>query len=284
MMDFFHLTHCCAYKKGNPMQYTAYFQMILWVILVIVAIWLLLVVYSNRRELREIRKWVEKTNCKATYKSEKQKPDDNYKRIETKDAGEAQDEIKKLQNDLRFLKVDACKNLSSDKYFIILEEIDDLHTKMILPTGDIKILENELFDEFEDLSLGYLLENSLITKDQIEAYFNFLSTNTGISTGANEGSKYYREEPTYIKNYRAMLSNPDTWPSKLLATIISNSPITLTKLKVKMDKRYDYSPSESNGSFGASLKVLALDGYIRVEGQGNSKIIIAQQNVREGRL
>ena len=277
-MEFFHLAHCCAIK-GYQMQYLSYIQVALLLLLIIMVLWLISISYSNRREFREIIHRLDIACLKGKLKIEPQKSIESCQTSEPiSESGNIGKTIS-FQNDLRFINIEACRNLNTNKYFLILEEINNLHTKLIIPSGEIKILENKLFNEPEDFSLDYLLNNNYISNIQIEAYFNFLNSHTSITPIVNNIAEYDQEEPPYIKNYRSMLSNPDTWSSKMLRKINDKGPITLMDLKNEMDQKYEYSPSESNGSFGASLRVLLVDGHIRIEGKGNSKVIIAQQNV-----
>lgn len=262
------------------MQYLPYIQMAILILLTIACVYLLLVSRSNKRDLQEIRRQIEEIENNSST---------DVKHDELKDSSDKSynscASVKKSvskPNDLKHIIIEFCRNINSNKCFIVLEEMNDEYTKMIIPTGEIKDLENSLFKDFEELSLEELLVNDYITRMQIDSYFSYIGKPTERSS-YNDHSKKINEnnehEPPYLKSYRAMLSNPDTWPSKMLETIKVECPITQKRLKEIMDSKYEYSPAEANGSFGASLRMLLVDGYIKIEGIGDSKIIIAQQNI-----
>ena len=68
----------------------------------------------------------------------------------------------------------ACKNLSSGKYFLFVEEHDDKNFLLVIPTGEVKSLETSLFGEIEDVNIIGLLNCGLITKKQIDGYTKFV--------------------------------------------------------------------------------------------------------------
>ena len=79
-------------------------------------------------------------------------------------------------------------------------------------------------------------------------------------------------EPGYVTRYRAQLNNPATLPSKMRKYIEEHGSISWADLKKACVNKFGCK-SESSGSIGASLRVLKLDGWIKVEGKGNSKRI-----------
>jgi hypothetical protein len=68
----------------------------------------------------------------------------------------------------------ACKNLSSGKYFLFVEEVDDENFLLVIPTGEVKSLETSLFGEIEDVNITDLLNYKLLTKQQIDGYKKFV--------------------------------------------------------------------------------------------------------------
>jgi len=79
-----------------------------------------------------------------------------------------------------------------------------------------------------------------------------------------------KNEPEYIVKYRNMLKTPNSVPSIMLAIINSCGVIKWNNLKKKLIREHGYKES---GSFGASLRVLKLDGYVKIGWHGDEKII-----------
>ncbi|MBM9521266.1 hypothetical protein JWG39_15710 [Desulforhopalus vacuolatus] len=258
------------------MQYLPYIQMAILLLLAITCVYLLLVSRSNKRDLQEIKKQLEEIENNSSINVKYGRAKDSPEKLKNITVSHTIKQSVSKHNDLKHIIIEFCRNINSNKCFIVLEEMNDEYTKMIIPTGEIKDLENSLFKDFEELSLEELLVNDYITRMQIDSYFNYIGKQTERFSD-NDLLKKINEnnEPPYLKSYRAMLSNPDTWPSKMLETIKTKCPITQKRLKEIMDSKYEYSPSEANGSFGASLRMLLVDGYIKIEGIGDSKIIIA---------
>ena len=66
-----------------------------------------------------------------------------------------------------------CKNKSSGKYFICVDEQEDGSALLITPLGDIKTLDLTLFQDHEVLASSYLLNSNLIDRKQLERYQAF---------------------------------------------------------------------------------------------------------------
>lgn len=180
-----------------------------------------------------------------------------------------------------FFLVEVCKNKNSGTYFIVIDENYDDMVTLIIPNGTFKNLERKLFDDFKQQSINELFSNNLITKEQIACYLkyvendadNYFENYNSESTGIKYRVSSADEEPDYIKSYRNMLKSQDTWPSRMLQVIAKEESITRNKLKDIIATKYNYSTSDTNGSFHASLRLLLVDGYINVEGFGDNKII-----------
>lgn len=265
------------------MQYLPYIQIFLIFLVILFFFYLFQLIKTNNSELRKIKELLQR-NVNSKFITVDVKQEENTKGIgSSKQKNKNSDvniEKKVKTNDFPYLKIETCKNLNSGKFFIVLEEIDDTLTKMVIPNGEIKILESILFGEIEENSLEFLLSNDIIINNQIESYFTYIGNISAIPIVSGNNAPNLQNnnqfEPPYLKTYRLMLSNPYTWPSRMLATIKEENSITQKKLKKIMDYKYDYSPSEANGSFGASLRLLVVDGYVEIEGTGDSKLIIAQ--------
>lgn len=79
-------------------------------------------------------------------------------------------------------------------------------------------------------------------------------------------------EPDYVVSYRSQLNNPSSLASKMRKYINDRGSLTWAELKKACVEKFGCI-SEISGSIGASLRVLELDGWVRIEGKGNSKRI-----------
>lgn len=176
-----------------------------------------------------------------------------------------------------FIPVEVCKNLESDLYFILIEEKNDDKGVLILPTGDIKILELCLFGEIEEKNIRELLKDNILTKEQLISFERYISDNAKASIDAYlknpEGSS--ENEPPYVDKYRRMLNKSNTIPSRMFEFIKINKKTTWYEIKNFMTNEYGYSDS---GSYSASLRVLLVDGFINIDGQGDNKNISISTN------
>jgi hypothetical protein len=68
----------------------------------------------------------------------------------------------------------ACKNIASGKYFLFVEETNDKKLFLVIPTGEVKPLNTSLFGEIEEVNITDLLNNGLLTQQQIEGYKKFV--------------------------------------------------------------------------------------------------------------
>ncbi len=82
------------------------------------------------------------------------------------------------------------------------------------------------------------------------------------------------KEREYIRTYRDMLRSLDSLPSRMLKFISDAGVIMWRDLK-KACVRQLGCKSETSGSVSASLRVLELDGYVSVDGKGDTKRIRA---------
>lgn len=68
----------------------------------------------------------------------------------------------------------ACKNIASGKHFLFVEETYDEKLFLVIPTGEVKPLNASLFGEIEEVNITDLLNNGLLTQQQIEGYKKFV--------------------------------------------------------------------------------------------------------------
>ncbi|MBC2702950.1 hypothetical protein [Desulfobacula sp.] len=68
----------------------------------------------------------------------------------------------------------ACKNNQSGKYFLFIEEKNNVEFLLCIPTGEVKTLEKSLFREIEEVGIIDLLNNGLLTQHQIDGYKKFV--------------------------------------------------------------------------------------------------------------
>ena len=175
-----------------------------------------------------------------------------------------------IEDDL--ITVEVCQNLKSDLYFIFVEKINESETTLIIPTGEIKTLELTLFSEIEEKSIHELLKQNLITKKQLssfEKYINY-NANKSIQDYLKNPKKALLNEPPYVNRYRKMLQHTDTIPSRMLDYVERKKNASWYVIKSFLTNEYGYIDS---GSFSASLRVLLVDGFINIDGQGDNKII-----------
>ena len=176
------------------------------------------------------------------------------------------DELHKpyLKDESLNIYVEVCKNKSSEKYFIVKKDINNNKATMILPSGEEMTLKKSLFDELEEYKLSVLIADNLITQEQLSAYKKY------INDDATNPPIVLTKEPAYLKSYREELNNPNSLPSRMLYHVREARKITWTDLKDVLTDKYGYRDS---GSYSASLRVLYIDGYIKIDGKGDNKFI-----------
>ncbi|MBI5075305.1 MAG: hypothetical protein HZB62_09115 [Nitrospirae bacterium] len=81
------------------------------------------------------------------------------------------------------------------------------------------------------------------------------------------------DEPPYIENYRRQLKNPSSLVARVLMYIANVGRISRSDMQKACVSELGCR-SESSGSINASIKVLEVDGYIKIEGAGNNKQIV----------
>ena len=216
---------------------------------------------------------------RSRYSPNKEKTDSRISnKIDKKTNGSKQPEIKR-QNEDEYIPVEVCKNLCSGEYFIVLEDQIDAKVRLIIPSGDIKLLELSLFDEIEEQNLLKFLKNGNLTKEQLFTYEKFLSDGLDKSIDAflkNQNTSLKEESP-YIGKYRKMLLNGNTIPARMLEFVKKSQKATWVEIKNHLTNIYGYTDS---GSYSASLRVLLIDDYIIVKGQGDNKTIFFKNRVK----
>ena len=95
--------------------------------------------------------------------------------------------------------------------------------------------------------------------------------------GVEEGTK------EYIIRYRKMLENLQTLPSRMKKYIDEEERVTFKDLKHTCVEKFGCK-SETSGSIFASIKVLEIDGYIKIEGRGDNKRIVSTKKEEEGNV
>lgn len=242
---------------------------------------------------KEIRRLLERIGCRnlieekyrTTSKNDEFSTDKigridaKISRIDDDSRSQKKENYQKIENDFIFAKV--CQNHNSGNYFIMIGEITDDKATMINPNGEIKSLELKLFNNFAQVSINELIDKNLVNNKQITRYFNYIETDANNFfdeyDSETNGNRHRLSpkggEPEYIKNYRNMMRNPDTWPSRMLKIVKNEKAITRRELQEIIVTKYNYATSDTNGSFHASLRLLLVDDFITVEGIGDNKII-----------
>jgi hypothetical protein len=84
--------------------------------------------------------------------------------------------------------------------------------------------------------------------------------------------KSISKEPDYIRQYRSRLKEPNSMPSRILRHLEEIGSTTRERLQQDCVSKLGYT-SKTSGSINASIKVLEVDGYIKIDGNSpNSKI------------
>jgi hypothetical protein len=166
--------------------------------------------------------------------------------------------------------IEVSKNKRTGKFFIFLEKVSTSESNYIIPDGKIKVLSSDLFDEVEVFKKKFLLSNKLITPEQSERLELYEKEKKINRIDHPILKRVSGGEPGYIKKYRKLLESPNTVPSIMLRCIKSSGTIRWIDLKRILIEKYKYKES---GSFGASLRVLSIDGHINIDGSGDEKLI-----------
>jgi hypothetical protein len=66
--------------------------------------------------------------------------------------------------------MEVCKNKDSGKYFLYLQDCGPGGILLVTPEAQVKPLRVNLFDEVEDFSEEYLIENALVSPDQVRKF------------------------------------------------------------------------------------------------------------------
>ena len=137
---------------------------------------LLIFFISLKKEIRKIQKLISKhhENHPKAISISKPIEDDSFVSIPPKPkiVNKNIREYSKAKTDNLILNeaiVSICKNIASKKYFIHLDDVDRLKSKMINPEGKIIILSNDLFDEIEEERLSILIGTNRLSEKQIQA-------------------------------------------------------------------------------------------------------------------
>lgn len=165
-----------------------------------------------------------------------------------------------------------CSNNKSGKYFIVIDSSQDTIMTLVTPECTILPLRKNLFSEPEDMDENILREIGLLNEEQIAVYYKYIEEyenelSEGVTqTGFNHGGA----EPEYVRTYRCMLNNANSMPSTMHRIVEERKHIKWSELVEQLIK---HGYIGRGGSLAASLKVLEIDGYLQVEGTGNSKSI-----------
>ena len=165
--------------------------------------------------------------------------------------------------------LEVCKNKNTGKMFVFVREISHGKAIFILPDGGEKTLTLDIFQEIEEIEKDLLISKKLISKEQIES----LSVRSEKIRPERRRIlvRPKQNEARYIIEYRNMLNNPVSLPSRMLDIVKQRGRISWYDVKRLLIEKYGYSPE--SGSLGASLKVLEIDNHIEIIGRGEQKIL-----------
>jgi hypothetical protein len=66
--------------------------------------------------------------------------------------------------------MEICKNKSSNRYFIYIEETGSAEALLVTPEAQVKSLKIDLFGQVEEQEEPYLLKNKLVTEAQVQRF------------------------------------------------------------------------------------------------------------------
>lgn len=182
----------------------------------------------------------------------------------------SQEDIAKITSDDQ-LTVEACKNINSGKYFVVLDENND-EFETIAPNGNKNCLQKKIFHTTtEYITVDKLTE---IQREKVYKWIENLEPNEELPVNT-------RTQPIdgYLPSYIGMLKNPNTETARMLAYIKSKRSVTWREVKQYLHYTYIYEPT--SGSMGASLKALETLGLVTINGQGDDKIITSVVFINE---
>ncbi len=162
------------------------------------------------------------------------------------------------------LTVEAYKNISSGKYFVVLEDNNQYEIKTIAPNGNIKDLKREIFYE----TIEYITIDKL-TEIQREKVYKWIQNIEPVEFNMRNITR--QPIDGYLPSYQGMLKNPNTEPARMLTYIKSKGSVTWREVKQYLHYTYTYEPT--SGSMGASLKALETLCLVTINGQGDDKVI-----------
>ena len=130
-------------------------------------------------------------------------------------------------------------------------------------------------DTLEDL-LWILIGQSRLGKRASQQPLDHISPSNKLISPVSSSSK----EKPYIERYRKMLENPNSLPSKIRQYIDNEGEVTYKVLKRTCVNQFGCK-SEKSGSIGASIFVLNLNRYIKIDGRGDGKRLISLNTFNE---
>jgi predicted type IV restriction endonuclease len=164
------------------------------------------------------------------------------------------------------VKKQAIENTLPEAWNKIISEQDDLLIELIAETTE-SICGHKPDVDIVKRFLGNYRDNILIALEHIttskkEPTLHKISDDIKPISSLNDSS--------YIERYRRGLKNPDSLISKIRKFIKEKGSVSDKDLRRTCVKEFGCR-SETSGSIGACVKVLENDGYIKVNGRGDSK-------------
>ena len=94
--------------------------------------------------------------------------------------------------------INICKNKTSGKSFIYIEDIDTDRALLVTPEGEIKPLEYSLFDEPEEEDKDHCLSEGLINIKQLKRFYEFINNVPFDKTGARFPKESFVSQKTFL--------------------------------------------------------------------------------------
>lgn len=149
-------------------------------------------------------------------------------------------------------------------------EEKNIRTKIDELTQKVDEIKSKISNLNADLDKIKSCENEQISK---------IWSNLGLPQPAGRevirprGRRYGKSEGGYRESYRKQLEDPNNLISKILRHIQEQGTVTYTDLKSTCVSQFGCK-SKTSGSIGASVVILKDEGYIKIEGRGDSKRLI----------
>ena len=191
---------------------------------------------------------------------------ENILSISNLKSGKAKDSIIEREREIENAEntIERIESKSNEKVKQLQDKIEDLHHKV----DDIKKQIEEYKSEKEKITKEIREQIS-----QIWQNLGFPRPSIVLAPHLNPPMSLGKDKE-YIDKYRKMMGNPNNLGPKVKRYIDEKEIVIYKDLKRICVEQFGCK-SETSGSIGASVRVLEVDGYIKIEGNGDTKRLIS---------